>query len=114
MKREPWHTALLQSLDALSDTDRQWRAWVERESANFAGPVELICQVFDDSGLSELLQAGQVFSPDADDLLRKMDALVLQINVDQPVEQLLNSARWLELAKLANQARLRISGRVME
>jgi len=104
MKRELWHSRLLESLDELSDVDRQASAWVHRDLEFFPTATELLCQLFDDTGLDQLLSAGEVFSPPLDELLRKMSTLASQVDVELPAEQLLQDALWKELAAMAAQA----------
>jgi hypothetical protein len=67
-------------------------------------PTELVCQLFDDSGLDELLEGGIVFSTRADDTLRRMNVLASNLNLEQRPDDLLRDGRWLEFTRLAESA----------
>jgi hypothetical protein len=67
-----WQQNAVDCLREISDTELQKRAWLEKEAMEFPCPVELVCQLFDDTGLDDALEAGEVFfSPECDSLLRE-------------------------------------------
>jgi hypothetical protein len=102
MSPEPWHAAVLESLDALRDADRQRRAWVERTAEPFSlSPSELVAELFGDTGLAELLPGPGVFGKKADALLRELSALVHEIDLDQAPEALLANRTWQMAQRLA-------------
>ena len=76
MVEETWVSPFLESLREMSDAFAQRRAWLDGDPSNFPTPVELVCQVFDDSGLDDALADGPVFSSEADDLLRQLSSVV--------------------------------------
>jgi len=95
MKPEPWHGPFVQSLEEAADLDRQRAGWADRTDANFPMPTELISQVFDDSGIDDLLGTGEVvFSESTDAALRTLSAAVAEIDLDQHPEQLWASETW--------------------
>jgi hypothetical protein len=102
---EPWQETFLEALHALSDIERQRSAWVEPGGAWFPDPGELVCQVFDDSSVNELLAEGMLFSAATDDLLRQLDRLADEVDVEVAPEALLASDAWLVLARLAARVR---------
>ncbi|NVB85710.1 MAG: hypothetical protein HOV81_45520 [Kofleriaceae bacterium] len=95
MTPEPWHAAVLESLAELRDADRQRGAWVERTGEPFPkSPGALVDELFDDTGLIELLSAGTVFGDKADALLRELSALLDDIDLDQAPTKLLADRTW--------------------
>ena len=105
MEREPWHDSLLESLEVLADIPLQVRIWVEGDTTVFVeSPTELVCQVFDDSAILELMTSGIVFSDGVDSVLREMDSLAARINLRQSPRVLLDDPDWRKLSGLARQA----------
>ena len=99
MKIQAWHAGFLLSLEEASDIDAQRAAWVDRTSTHFPEPTELICQMFDDSGIDDLLAEGVVFSETTDAALRWLSALAARLDMDQSPERLMSSNGWLEFAR---------------
>lgn len=104
MKKQSWHNEFFQSLAELANVEAQQQEWLAGGGASLPAPSELVCQVFDDSGLDNLLANGQVFSSAADAVLREMSDLVTKIDLEQDPENILRDARWLELTTLAEKA----------
>jgi hypothetical protein len=76
---------------------------------DFPSPEELVCQLFDDSGLGDMLEAGEVFfSPECDALLEELGRKVDDVRFDQPVSSLLEDPAWREIGLLAKVALLKI------
>ncbi len=101
MKRETWHNNFLLSLRELADPEAQRRSWLHGDESRIPPPVELLSQVFDDSGIADLLDEGLVFSDKADKALSNLNRLTTGINLDQPLEKLLGSELWLQITRLA-------------
>jgi hypothetical protein len=95
MKPEPWHATFIQSLQELADLQAQTRAWVGGAAPEFPSPTELVCQVFDDSGILELLARGPVFSPETDACLLEVSRRVDEVDLEQPPQDLVRNAAWL-------------------
>jgi hypothetical protein len=108
MKMQAWQAALIDSLEDLSDTERQKSAWLDLTGAFFPAPVELICQVFDDSAIDISLAKGRVFSDETDAILRWLMARVADFDVAVDPRVLLSSAAWTEIAHEAARAALLI------
>ena len=104
MKPEPWQQLVIDTLKELSDESFQERAWVRGEGDGISSPLETVNQLFDDSGLGDLLVAGGAFSDGADMALRKLGNLVDAIDFERPIEDLLADSNWLKLRLLAAQA----------
>jgi hypothetical protein len=92
-------TLVVRGLHELCD-QTVWERW---------SPTEIVCELFDDSGLAGLLERGAVFSGEADNLLRALGEKVTQVDLDQPPEALSRDPRWQEIQALAR-ATLRLVG----
>lgn len=111
---KPWQAAFIESLEAASDIDRQRVAWVDRTGPFFPDPVELICQIFDDSAIEDLMAKGVVFSETTDAAIRRLDALVEGLILDQKPKQLLASEDWIEFAREAGRVCALVRGHLAE
>ena len=105
MKTQPWHELLLEALAEAADRDAQHRAWVEESGPNLPPPKELVCQIFEDSGLGDLLEEG-VFSEEVDGIFRQMDSLAKEVDLDQAPDLLLKDSAWGRFCHLARLADL--------
>jgi hypothetical protein len=109
MNPKPWQRMVLDTLRELSDASFQERVWLRCESGEMSSPSETVNQLFDDSGLVDLLERDAAFSGEADVALRRLGALADTIDFEQPIEDLLVDTRWLELRQLAAQALSEVS-----
>jgi hypothetical protein len=92
----------VRSLEEAADLDRQRAAWVDRTDAHFPAPTELVSQVFDDSGIDDLLGTGElVFSQRTDAAIRALSALVEEMGLDEDPVQLWVSETWRGFANNA-------------
>lgn len=103
MKLEDWHSDFVESLEGASDIDLQRRAWVDLEDPNFPDPGELICQIFDDSGVDALLDRGVLFSETTDAMLRRLSSLATGIDTTGSPHALLASEEWRTFVRQAAQ-----------
>jgi hypothetical protein len=103
MKAQVWHASFVESLEEASDIDAQKAAWVDRTNTHFPTPAELICQIFDDSGIDDLLSEGIVFTETTDAALRRLSTLAARLVLDEEPERLMSSEGWLEFAREAAQ-----------
>lgn len=94
----------MESLRELSDRSFQERVWVRREGGEISSPAETMNQLFDDSGLGDILERGQAFSANADAALRQLSKVAETIDLEQPIDALLAGNRWQEIRQLAIQA----------
>lgn len=111
MTMEAWHARFVQSLEEASDIDAQRAAWVDRVNIHFPAPAELICQLFDDSGIDDLLAEGVVFSETIDAALRRLSALAARLDLGAEPEQLVSSGVWLEFVHETARALAMVRGR---
>ena len=103
LQRQPWHDAVLSSLKLVSDLDLQRAAWLEGQGA-CPDATELVCGLFDDSGLDELLEEGEVFWPELDHHLRVMSQFCERIGTERPAEEILDDPLWQTLSTLSTKA----------
>jgi hypothetical protein len=96
-----WQRAVVECLQELSDLDLQRKAWLDANGPVLPDPGELICQLFDDSGLGDELQSGEAFAPECDTALRELDQAVVRVDVEQPPRELLGSEPWHEITRKA-------------
>jgi hypothetical protein len=101
MRKQDWHAGFLQSLAEMADIVMQRQAWIEKAQSRFPSPTELVCQVFDDSGVDDLLAKGLVFSEATDNVLRRLSGLVARVNLDVRPQELLSSKHWFEVTEEA-------------
>ena len=104
----PWQQGFIDSLAAASDLLAQQRAWVQRSGPFFPDPAELICQVFDDSAILEMIQAGTAFSPTTNARILRLSELADAIDTtcDRPFAKLWASQAWVTFAQHASAVRL--------
>jgi hypothetical protein len=105
MELVPWQQVVLDTLRELSDASFQERVWIRGEGDENSSPIEVVNQLFDDSGLSDLLDRGTVFSERADGMLKELSAYIDTIDFERSAGALLADERWQELRQLAAQTR---------
>lgn len=98
-----WHDWLVESLEMACDHAAQRAGWVDA-TRFFPPPVEVICGIFDDSAIMDLLARGPVFSELTDASLRSLDTLAEAVDVDLHPKVLLASAAWLAFTREAERA----------
>lgn len=109
MEVKPWQRLVLDALRELSDPSFQVRVWLRREGEEISSPGETVNQLFDDSGLGDLLEDGLVFSEEADSALRKLGKYVDTIDFERSVAEILADGRWQEVRQLASKAMSEVS-----
>ena len=105
---EAWKSLVVDTLADLSDRTAQERSWLIHRDGAVASPVELISRLFDDSGVSDLMEQGPVFSLETDALLGRISDLVDGLDLGQPPEKLLQDPAWTQLRELAATTRERV------
>lgn len=101
MKTQVWRADFIQSLEEASDIGGQRAGWVDRTRTHFPTPAELVCQIFDDSGVDDLLADGIVFSETTDAALRRLSTLAAGLDLDDEPARLVSSEGWIEFAREA-------------
>ena len=104
MSLTTWQQTVVDCLRELSDTEQQKRSWLDKDGTEFPSPEEIVCQLFDDSGLGDMLEAGEAFSPECDALLGELRRKVAGMRLDQPVSALLEDHAWREIGSMAKAA----------
>jgi hypothetical protein len=99
-----WQETVKSSLQQLSSLEAQRLSWIEGVTGLLPSPEEIICQLYDDSGLGDLLDDGAVFSPDCDAALRKLGQAVALVNTNQPTYLLLADPEWHAVVVMAREA----------
>lgn len=103
MRPEGWHDNFLVALATAADIETQKTAWLEQRGY-LPCPAELLCQLFDDSAIDDLLERGDVFSPTTDQTLRELSELAGRIDATEPPQRLLRSREWVRFVTVAARA----------
>jgi hypothetical protein len=111
LQRQPWHDAVLSGLRLVSDLDLQRSAWLQGQGA-CPDATELVCGLFDDSGLDELLEDGEVFWPELDHHLRVMSEFAERISTDRAPQEVLDDPLWSTLSTLSSKALVALEQRL--
>ncbi len=98
---------LIAALQELSDAEFQRRAWLASEGPAVSSFSEQVCQTFDDTGLSDVLDAEEC-PPEFDDwtfsALKDLDSAVSRVDQSAPSERLLQDPRVKEVREIAARA----------
>ena len=95
---------LVEGLRDLADRSFQERVWIRGEGPEVPDFVELVCQIFDDTGLGDLLASGQAdraLGTEAATELAKLSALLDAIPEGLDHVALLRLAAWDEVVSTA-------------
>ena len=103
MQDHRWKTNFLLSLQELSSIEKQYIAWIEKKET-LDSPSEIVCQIFDDSGVTEKLkdQSTQIFSKKIDEELLKLSQMIDNICIEIQPDILLKSKKWIDISRKAN------------
>ena len=100
---EPWQQMVLECLHELADLEGQRRSWPARDG-QVPAPAELACQLFDDTGLGELLASVGAFNVECDAVLRSLDRQLAQTDLAQSIQGLLDDPAWAAVTDSARTA----------
>ena len=98
---------MVQCLHQLASTEFQERVWVRGEGPEISFYDELVCQLFDDTGLGALLEsenASAVLGDEATGSLLRLSHLLDQIPPGIGAEALLQLPIWREIVEVAGEA----------
>jgi hypothetical protein len=98
---------LIPALRELSDEVFQQKAWLASSGPTVSSFSEQISQTFDDTGLSDALDAGQrpaVLTDESFSVLKELDKAVRRIDQSLPPQALLRNSRVKEVRVLARRA----------
>lgn len=94
-------------LKELSDIEFQKRVWLRGEGPEVSSYVEVVCQLFDDTGIGDQLselEDGEILSQELDSALRELSILLDSIDYKAGVESILSHPKWPKTVKLASNA----------
>ncbi len=95
-------------LKELSDIAFQERVWVRGEGPEVSSYTEVVCQLFDDTGIGDELcleqHDGYVISKDIDPMLHELSDLLDSINSNLDTQEILKSPNWEEIRSCASHA----------
>lgn len=98
---------LIEALQELSDAEFQRHAWLASEGPVVSSFSEQVCQTFDDTGLSDVLDS-QECPPELDEqtfaTLKDLDSAVTRVDQLAPPERLLHDPRVLHVREIAARA----------
>ncbi len=98
---QEWQAFLIESLEYASDMNWQRLAWLEQTIPPYPIPIELICNIFLDTSLDDMLSEGVVFSEKVDSALMHLSILADGLNLQVEPESLLSSDEWVQFAREA-------------
>ena len=100
-------TLLVECLRQLADRSFQERVWVRGEGPEVSSYVEMVCQLFDDTGVGELLDAGgaaKALGAEASQELAKLSGLLDGFPPGLDPASLLRSPAWTDVLRTAARA----------
>lgn len=96
------HAVVREALEELADAAYQRRVWTASEGPEVGSLTEAIARLFDDSGLGDAMASGMdVYGVEAAGLLRKLDALLSELDDGRPPESILHDGRIEEVRRLS-------------
>ncbi|MCL1918710.1 MAG: hypothetical protein FWG14_10405 [Peptococcaceae bacterium] len=96
---------LTDALRWLSDANTQEKSWILHEGQYIPVFSELICQLFDDTGLQDIIDENileNFFPEDVCAYIYSLNKAVSQVNQSLPLNEMLNSPEMLVLRYEAN------------
>jgi hypothetical protein len=99
MRADLWKVQILEALAAVANLEGQ-RASIGG-GAFFSCPTELLCQLWDDTGLTEFFERGAVFTSALDAAFMELNELHGQIDLKVSLSSLLAHPQWQQAALLA-------------
>lgn len=94
-------------LEELSDIEFQKRIWLHGEGPEVSSYVEVVCQLFDDTGIGDIInepEEGVVVSEALDPILRELSDIFDSLDYKIGTERILNHPKWLRVIEIASQA----------
>lgn len=96
--------AVMLVLRDLADVDAQRAFWLTGHGRRVSEPIELSCELFDDTGLGDRLSVGPVFSGECDELLRRLGKRIEIANLEGSPSSVLEGPGWRDIVVLAQRA----------
>ena len=104
---------VIECLGELADPEFQQRVWVRGEGPEVSSYVEVVCRLFDDTALGDVLDGGSapvVLGLEATEELLRLRQLVDAVPSDMDAESLLRLPTWGEIVQTASRARGLLAG----
>ena len=104
-------------LKELSDKELQEHEWLYDDGDSSAEFVEVVCQLFDDSGLGDYLDAKSgdiILSKDLDIIMRELDSILRAIDSKIGAKNILTHPNWSKVLGLSSQALTLIQELIIE
>jgi hypothetical protein len=80
------------------------------EGPEVSSLIETMCELYDDSGLGNVLDKGTcVYDDDIDSELKNLSEMLDDVDTQEDVAMVVSSKKWSRIIKLAGKLRLRIS-----
>lgn len=98
---------LIEALRDLSDADFQRRAWQASEGPVVSSFEEQVCQIFDDTGLADVLDATESppeLNEETFSVLKELHSAVARVDAAVPPGRLLRDPRVKEVREIAARA----------
>lgn len=92
-----------EALRELSDERAQARLWRSHGGAEVSSLAEAKSRLWDDSGLADAMDRGEVYSSSIDAQLRRLRDVVRGVDENAPVDTLLSSTELATTRELANE-----------
>jgi len=99
------------ALAELADSEFQARLWMGLEPGLVSSPTECVLAIFEDSGLSRALQSGGAYGEPTDELLRRIESLTAELDLNRSFEELERDERFTESRRLAAEVLVTLGGR---
>ena len=99
---------VMECLGQLADPNFQERVWVRGEGPEVSSYVEVVCQLFDDTGLGDLLEGGSasaVMGLEVTAELLRLQQLIDAIPSGVDAQSLLRLPTWKKIVEVAGSAR---------
>jgi len=96
-----------QCLKELSDSEFQQRVWLRGEGPEVSSYSEVVCQLFDDTGIGDQLDKKTdefIFSQELDLIFRQLNLLFYTIDYKMPITDILSHSDWKKVRQLSSQA----------
>jgi len=99
-----WRKNVVDTLGDIADAAAQRSFWVRGIGRPVPAPGELVCELFDDTGLTIELSSGRVFSDESDELLRRLGRLCDGARLDGKPADIMVTPEWREIVSVAGAA----------
>ncbi len=96
------HDTVIDALRELADKGYQSSLWTASEGPEVSSFAECVCRLFDDSGLGDELESGDVYAPDIDQDLRSLKCNLARVDGTRTPEAILEDPRLAQARSAAS------------